>query len=493
MRPDLLSELGPGSAPQHEDNRDSMISALRSALARRSPRALLAAESSLLAYPTDPELLLLCALTAIASGKPERALVLLKRYGKRYVPNEPATVLTALALGHQEKYGQALSMLRADKLDTDRAALQHFVGDVVMADWFLGQIREIRRLGSLALRQAPKPPRQADSRSPAKRTVAKPRTGAAAPVAVMLPTITGLPRLEARFDMAFEIANPDAIEIAGAASRPVLRSSCAANLIRLSLFEGFDELLCLPALQGVEAHWYQVETVRKVLKQYRGRVLLADEVGLGKTVEAGMVLKEYILRGMAERILILTPASLVGQWRDEMAAKFGIDCATSHDPLLRSDPAAFWAQPRVIASIAAARRKEQAEMLAGLNYDVVVVDEAHHLRDQSSASYQLVNRLAEALPAAAVGDAGAEQPAGAVQPADPAAARHLQDAEGIPLGLHGARQAARAGEPGAAARPDARRDGAQHPRAGGAAHAAAACLDACAPHPIRQRPPATRT
>ena len=152
-------------------------------------------------------------------------------------------------------------------------------------------------------------------------------------------------------------------------------------------------MLCLPALQGVEAHWYQVETVRKVLKQYRGRVLLADEVGLGKTVEAGMVLKEYILRGMAERILILTPASLVGQWRDEMEAKFGIACATSHDPLLRSDPAAFWAQPRVIASIAAARRKEHAEILAGLHYDVVVVDEAHHLRDQSSASYQLVNRL----------------------------------------------------------------------------------------------------
>ena len=164
-------------------------------------------------------------------------------------------------------------------------------------------------------------------------------------------------------------------------------------MVRLSLFEGFDELLCLPALRGVEAHWYQVETVRKVLKQYRGRVLLADEVGLGKTVEAGMVLKEYMLRGMAERVLILTPASLVGQWRDEMEAKFGIECATSHDALLRADPARFWGQPRVIASIASARRKEQAELLAGLRYDVVVVDEAHHLRDQASASYRLVNSL----------------------------------------------------------------------------------------------------
>jgi SNF2 family DNA or RNA helicase len=96
---------------------------------------------------------------------------------------------------------------------------------------------------------------------------------------------------------------------------------------------------------------------------------------------------------MAERVLILAPAPLVGQWRDEMATKFGIDCATTHDPLLRSDPEAFWAQNRVIASIATARRREHAETLARNAYDVVVVDEAHHLRDQASASYRLVNAL----------------------------------------------------------------------------------------------------
>ena len=107
---------------------------------------------------------------------------------------------------------------------------------------------------------------------------------------------------------------------------------------------------------GVEPLWHQIETVRKVLKQFRGRVLLADEVGLGKTIEAGMVLKEYMLRGMAEHILVLVPAALVGQWREEMENKFGIAFATSHDALLRDAPAAFWAQQRIIASIAAARR-----------------------------------------------------------------------------------------------------------------------------------------
>ena len=112
---------------------------------------------------------------------------------------------------------------------------------------------------------------------------------------------------------------------------------------RLGLAEGLDELLCVPHLKGIETFWYQTETVRKVLKQFRGRVLLADEVGLGKTVEAGMVLKEYLLRGMVERVLVLVPASLVGQWREELETKFDISCVTTYDPLLREDPERFWA------------------------------------------------------------------------------------------------------------------------------------------------------
>ncbi len=161
----------------------------------------------------------------------------------------------------------------------------------------------------------------------------------------------------------------------------------------LSLAQGFDELLCLPHLRGIETLVHQVETVRKVLKRFRGRVLLADEVGLGKTIEAGMVLKEYLLRGMAERVLVLVPASLVGQWREELETKFDIACATTHDPLLRDDPERFWSQPRLIASLAVARRREHAERLIDRNFDLVIVDEAHHLRDRSSQSWKLVDRL----------------------------------------------------------------------------------------------------
>ena len=375
---------------------------LRDALAARSPEAHDIAEAALRALPADPEVLLLASLTALAGELPGRALILLKRYGKRYKAGKPVILLTGLALAQQGHAFRAYAMLHAEGLDTDRAARAWFVGDGVMQDWLSARLREIRRASLPAPQRPPANPQAGASARPASR-----RPGAASfppssdslrppPASAMpeVPAVADLPRLDAPLDIAFEFANAEAVEVSGPESQlDPAPFRLRAELIRLSLFEGFDELLCLPALQGVEAHWYQVETVRRVLKQYRGRVLLADEVGLGKTIEAGMVLKEYVLRGMAERILILTPASLVGQWRDEMAAKFGIDCATSHDALLRSDPERFWAQPRVIASIAAARRKEQAALLAQGQYDVVVVDEAHHLRDQASASYRLVNSL----------------------------------------------------------------------------------------------------
>ncbi len=133
--------------------------------------------------------------------------------------------------------------------------------------------------------------------------------------------------------MRFELTNAEDILLDG---RPHGEADgdwyhLRGEFVHLGLLQGFDELLCLPGLHQVETYWYQVETVRKVLKSFHGRVLLADEVGLGKTIEAGMALKEYLLRGMVEKVLILTPASLVGQWEEEMASKFDIPCATSYD------------------------------------------------------------------------------------------------------------------------------------------------------------------
>jgi len=365
------------------------------ALAALSPDSLRIAEAALRVLPTDSTLLLMAALAALLAAQPDRAIGFLKRFERRYETDKAVTLLMALALARQGYTARAWTLLERDQLVEPHQAIGWFIGGRPMAGWLIQQLMQIRsdHLGQQrAARSSEKRPGKAAANSPAKPAPRPTRTKAKPPTAEPLPPIPDLPRLEVALNLTFEFADADAIQINGTAPDPTW-FRLRAELTQLGLVEGFDELLCLPVLQGVEAHWYQIETVRKVLKQYRGRVLLADEVGLGKTVEAGMVLKEYMLRGMAERVLILTPAPLVGQWRDEMAAKFGIECATTHDALVRSDPDAFWAQPRVIASIALARRREHAELLAQRTYDVVVVDEAHHLRDQASASYRLVNAL----------------------------------------------------------------------------------------------------
>ncbi len=163
---------------------------------------------------------------------------------------------------------------------------------------------------------------------------------------------------------------------------------------RITLLEGFDTLLCLEALSGVEKYWYQIETVKKVLKYHRGRVLLCDEVGLGKTIEAGMLLKEYLLRGLVRHALILVPPSLVAQWKDELAVKFGIECRTTDDQEYRESPEKFWKDTQlIIASINTAKSKQNFGYVTERTYDLVIVDEAHHVKNRESQNWKLVNAL----------------------------------------------------------------------------------------------------
>src|SRR6266705_6759158 len=96
---------------------------------------------------------------------------------------------------------------------------------------------------------------------------------------------------------------------------------------RISLIDGFDRLLAWPSLRGVVRYPHQERTCARVLREMRGRAILADEVGLGKTIEAGLILKEYVIRGLVRRELIFTPASLTGQWREEMESKFELPFA----------------------------------------------------------------------------------------------------------------------------------------------------------------------
>jgi SNF2 family DNA or RNA helicase len=351
----------------------------------------------------------MAATAALLDERPERALVFLKRFSKR-AEAPAARLLYALALNQLNKHAAAKTLLERHALTSWPAALPAFPGGYERLPWL------IKQLDCIMGRATPVPgPRPAAPARPKTTTNTKSRPAAKKEA-------TGSPRNEPKARLQrdeptrtiaeeasapsplprVEVEIPFAMEIDLAALSPAVSGepehggrwfSLRERLAHLGLAQGFDELLCLPHLTGFEPLWHQIETVRKVLKQFRGRVLLADEVGLGKTIEACMVLKEYALRGMAERTLVLTPASLVGQWQEELERKFGLAFATTYDACVREDPQAFWDQNNIVASLATARRREHAERLLERRFDLVIVDEAHHLRDRSSQSWKLVDAL----------------------------------------------------------------------------------------------------
>jgi len=132
-------------------------------------------------------------------------------------------------------------------------------------------------------------------------------------------------------------------------------------------------------------------------------VILADEVGLGKTIEAAMIMKELICRGRAERILILVPAKLVGQWQHELIEKINEDFVVLTGPDVRRSEAngvnSWAAHHRVIASLDYARAKGDDSRRARLDqvntrrWDLLVVDEAHALKDPGSGNHEFIGSI----------------------------------------------------------------------------------------------------
>jgi SNF2 family DNA or RNA helicase len=196
---------------------------------------------------------------------------------------------------------------------------------------------------------------------------------------------------------SLRLEGPTLAMVAAGVTAPPAAVEDVARALRahaLAAAESFSDLLCLGALLGVETLPYQVETVRRVLKSLRGRALLADEVGLGKTVEAIMTLREYQLRSMVRRALILVPPALVGQWVGELASKAGIEARHTNDRQLRLDPDQLWrGDGVVVASLALARGPRHAPAVQAESWDMVIVDEAHRAKSRGSASFRLVDGL----------------------------------------------------------------------------------------------------
>jgi SNF2 family DNA or RNA helicase len=149
-----------------------------------------------------------------------------------------------------------------------------------------------------------------------------------------------------------------------------------------------DRLISLDSLRGVERFPHQLKAAQRVIRDLGGRGLLADEVGLGKTIEAGIVLKEFLLRGLARTVLVLVPASLVEQWAEELREKFELDFMVS-----RGADGAWGQHPLIIASLETARHQRHRGRVRRAGYDMVIVDEAHRLRNHLTLGWKFVNEL----------------------------------------------------------------------------------------------------
>ena len=182
----------------------------------------------------------------------------------------------------------------------------------------------------------------------------------------------------------------------------------------------------LRGLRGVRAGLipHQLHIAKEVGQRLSPRVLLADEVGLGKTIEAGMILQQQLFAGRAERVLILVPETLQHQWLVEMLRRFNLKfslfdeerCsdfdqadADGHD--ISENP--FDTESMVIASIDwLSAKPHRAEQVKACQWDMLIVDEAHHLawsEEAPSVAYQLVERLAKQIPSVLLLTATPEQ------------------------------------------------------------------------------------
>ncbi len=159
---------------------------------------------------------------------------------------------------------------------------------------------------------------------------------------------------------------------------------------------------------------HQISVAHHLLEEIKARYILADEVGLGKTIEAGIYIKEMIARNLASRILVITPASITGQWEFELKNKFNLDFTRLSSKLMKKINVDYNSGTFVnnkngesyklcTVTLQYARLRQCANILNKIEWDIIIFDEAHHLRrylsSQSKEQYRttLAYELAQNL------------------------------------------------------------------------------------------------
>lgn len=160
-----------------------------------------------------------------------------------------------------------------------------------------------------------------------------------------------------------------------------------------------------PFRSGVSIEDFQLDPLVRAIDMARANLLIADDVGLGKTIEAGLVIQELLLRHRARTVFVICPASLQEKWRVEMLEKFGLDFKIVNTEYVselrraRGIHANPWtSHPRLIASIDWIKSGEALRMLRDVlparasyprKFDILVIDEAHNVAPAGSPHYAL--------------------------------------------------------------------------------------------------------
>lgn len=188
------------------------------------------------------------------------------------------------------------------------------------------------------------------------------------------------------------------------------------NAVRWGAVSSADvRLLQAPFRSGITIEDYQLDPLVRAVQMPRANLLVADDVGLGKTIEAGLVVQELLLRNRARTIFVVCPSSLQIQWRDQMRDKFGLEFRIVDSDLMRElrrsrglhvNP---WSHfPRLITSIDFIKRDRPMRLLKELlpaegeskfprKFDILIVDEAHNCAPVGRGKYATDSLRTEAI------------------------------------------------------------------------------------------------
>lgn len=186
------------------------------------------------------------------------------------------------------------------------------------------------------------------------------------------------------------------------------------NAVRWGAISSADmRTLQAPFRSGIEIEDYQLDPLVRAIQMPRANLLIADDVGLGKTVETGLVIQELIVRNRARTVLIVCPAGLQTHWRDQMRDKFGLEFRIVDSLLMRqlrrsrgihTNP---WTHfPRLITSIDFIKRDTPLRLFREVlpaqatyprRFDILVVDEAHNVSPSGSAHYAIDSQRTQAI------------------------------------------------------------------------------------------------